>query len=106
MFERIRDDIVKTGANVFRIALYRAGEWREETLRPVCPCLNCYSVSKNFTATAVGIAQDMGLLSLDDPIVRFFPDELPEGRTTTCPRDHPAPADADDGLRGGIFVRK
>lgn len=77
MFEQIRDDILKTGANVFRIALYDAGQWHEETLRPVCSCLNCYSLSKNFTATAVGIAQDMGLLSVEDPILRFFQDELP-----------------------------
>lgn len=78
MFEQIRNDILKTGANVFRIALYRDGEWREETLRPVCPCLNCYSLSKNFTATAIGIASDMGLLTLDDYIIKFLPDELPE----------------------------
>jgi CubicO group peptidase (beta-lactamase class C family) len=76
-FEQIRDGILKTGANVFRIALYDAGEWREETLRPVCACLNCYSLSKNFTATAAGIAQDMGLLSLEDPAVKYFPDEVP-----------------------------
>lgn len=78
MFEGIRDDIVKTGANVFRIVLYENGCWRSETLRPSCPCLNCYSLSKNFTATAIGLAQDMGLLSIDDAIVRYFPDELPD----------------------------
>jgi CubicO group peptidase (beta-lactamase class C family) len=78
-FEKIRDGILGTGANVFRMALYDGGEWRDETLRPVCPCLNCYSLSKNFTATAIGIAQDMGLLSVEDPIVRFFGEELPEG---------------------------
>jgi CubicO group peptidase (beta-lactamase class C family) len=77
-FEKIRDDILKTGANVFRIALYNAGEWREETLRPVYSCLNCFSLSKNFTATAVGIAQDMGLLSVEDPILSFFSDDLLE----------------------------
>lgn len=78
MFEQLREDILKTGANVFRIALYENGQLRDETLRPVCPNLNCYSLSKNFTATAIGIASDMGLLSLDDPIVKFFTDELPE----------------------------
>lgn len=78
MFNQIRDDILRTGANVFRIALYDNGAWHDETLRPVCPNLNCYSVSKSFTATAVGIAQDMGLLSLDDPIVKYFPGEVPD----------------------------
>ncbi len=32
-----------------------------------------FSVSKTVTATAVGIAQDEGLLSIDDPILSFFP---------------------------------
>ncbi|MEU4601804.1 serine hydrolase [Kribbella sp. NPDC023972] len=38
-----------------------------------------FSVSKSFTSTAVGLAIDAGLLSLDDTVVSFFgPDELPE----------------------------
>src|SRR6201996_666641 len=32
-----------------------------------------FSVSKSFTATAVGIAQDEGRLSVDEPILSFFP---------------------------------
>ncbi|HEY3556312.1 MAG TPA: serine hydrolase [Kribbella sp.] len=38
-----------------------------------------FSVSKSFTSTAVGLAVDAGLLSLDDPVISFFTaDELPE----------------------------
>ena len=37
-----------------------------------------YSLSKSFTATAVGLAVDEGLLALDDRVVSFFPDDLPE----------------------------
>ena len=37
-----------------------------------------FSVSKSFTSTAVGLAIDAGLLSLDDPVISFFEaDELP-----------------------------
>ncbi|MBR0111372.1 MAG: serine hydrolase [Bacteroidales bacterium] len=37
-----------------------------------------WSASKTFTATAVGLAADEGLLSVDDPVIKFFgPDELP-----------------------------
>jgi CubicO group peptidase (beta-lactamase class C family) len=38
-----------------------------------------FSVSKSFTSTAVGLAIEAGLLSLDDPVVSFFDaDELPD----------------------------
>jgi CubicO group peptidase (beta-lactamase class C family) len=43
------------------------------------------SVSKSFNATAVGIAIDEGKLSLDDPVLKFFPAM--------------APADASDNLK-------
>ena len=36
------------------------------------------SVSKTFTSAAVGLAVSEGLLSLDDKVVSFFPDELPD----------------------------
>jgi len=37
-----------------------------------------YSLSKIFTSTAIGMAIDEGLLGIDDPILKFFPDEGPE----------------------------
>ena len=37
-----------------------------------------YSVSKTFTGIAVGMLADDGNLSLDDPVVKYFPDWLPE----------------------------
>jgi CubicO group peptidase (beta-lactamase class C family) len=36
-----------------------------------------YSLSKSFTSTAVGFAVAEGKLSLDDPVIKFFPDEAP-----------------------------
>jgi CubicO group peptidase (beta-lactamase class C family) len=36
-----------------------------------------YSLSKSFTSTAVGLAISEGKLSLDDPVLRFFPDQAP-----------------------------
>lgn len=36
-----------------------------------------YSLSKSFTATAVGIAVAEGKLGLDDPVLKFFPEDAP-----------------------------
>lgn len=36
-----------------------------------------WSVSKSFCATAVGMCVDEGLLSVNDTVINFFPDELP-----------------------------
>ena len=37
-----------------------------------------YSVTKTFVAIAIGCLADEGKLALDDPIIRHFPDKLPE----------------------------
>jgi CubicO group peptidase (beta-lactamase class C family) len=38
-----------------------------------------YSLSKSFTSTAVGLAVTEGKLSIDDEVMKFFPDEMPAG---------------------------
>ena len=41
----------------------------------------CWSVSKTFTATAIGFAVQDGLLSVEDKVISFFPEEwLPDPR--------------------------
>ncbi len=46
---------------------------------PYGPQLNhtMYSMSKSFTSTAVGLAINEGKLKLDDPVISFFPNDLP-----------------------------
>jgi CubicO group peptidase (beta-lactamase class C family) len=36
-----------------------------------------FSLSKSFTSTAVGLAVAEGLLSVDDPVLKFFPQDAP-----------------------------
>lgn len=36
-----------------------------------------YSLSKSFTSTAIGFAVQEGLLQIDDPVISFFPEQLP-----------------------------
>jgi len=37
-----------------------------------------YSLSKSFTSTAVGLAVSEGKLKVSEPVIAFFPDDLPE----------------------------
>jgi CubicO group peptidase (beta-lactamase class C family) len=37
-----------------------------------------YSLSKSFTSTAIGLAVEEGLISLDDQVISFFPEKVPE----------------------------
>ena len=37
-----------------------------------------YSLSKSFTSTAIGLAVSEGLISLNDPVISFFPGKAPE----------------------------
>ncbi len=37
-----------------------------------------FSVSKSYCSTAIGIAVGEGLLSVEDPVLSFFPDAAPE----------------------------
>ncbi len=46
-------------------------------LRAECAATRLYSLSKSFTSTAVGLAIAEGKLSLDDEVLKFFPDDAP-----------------------------
>ena len=44
--------------------------------RPELPHM-LFSLSKSFTSSAIGLAVQEGLLSIDDPVISFFEDDLP-----------------------------
>jgi len=50
--------------------------WREPYRKDSKQVL--FSLSKSFTSIAIGIAWDEGYLRLDDRVIAFFPDKLPE----------------------------
>ena len=60
--------------------LYRKGETASAVFPPFRPDegMHLYSLSKSFTSVCVGIAQDMGLLSVDERLIDIFPDKVPE----------------------------
>lgn len=61
--------VVKDGKVIFEKWLGSADELTPHVLN---------SVSKTFTCAAVGLAIDEGLINLEDKVISFFPDKLPE----------------------------
>ncbi|MBO4355222.1 MAG: serine hydrolase [Clostridia bacterium] len=69
LLKKLRDE----GINIFRLVLMQKdGSYEIAEAFPTAPCHNCYSVSKAVTATAIGILQDKGKLSVKDSMDNFF----------------------------------
>lgn len=74
-------DVEKQGLEFHSFMLLRHGQVvAEGWWKPYAPdkVHLLYSLSKSFTATAIGFAVEEGLLSEDDLVTSFFPDDLPE----------------------------
>lgn len=56
---------------------YVAAEGWWEPYAPQLPHM-LFSLSKSFTSTAIGMAVQEGRISVEDSVISFFPDELPE----------------------------
>ena len=79
-FEKYLAAVEKSGQDLHSIMIVKDGniikeQWMGEGEKNTPHVL--HSVSKTFTATAVGFAIEEGLLSLDDKVISFFPDKLP-----------------------------
>ena len=74
------DDVTKSIHHLHSVMLLRHGQVvAEGWWSPYAPDIShmLYSLSKSFTSSAVGLAVEEGLLSVDDPVLSFFPDEAP-----------------------------
>lgn len=72
-------EIGRLGFHIYRIAEWQDGRLSSRDLRPASACLNSYSVAKAFTATAVGLLYDRGMISPEERIADIFRGELPSG---------------------------
>lgn len=72
--ERERKDEVHSFMLVRHGKVAAQGWW--DPYKPESPHM-LYSLSKSFTSTAIGIAQSEGLLSINDSVLKFFPEEAP-----------------------------
>ena len=77
--EDITEFVKKQPFNVIRISEVQGdGEIETAEFTPANPCQNCYSISKLFTVTAIGILWDRGLLRLDETLGDIFEGRFPE----------------------------
>ena len=67
------------GVRLRAFRMYRKGETASASFAPhkESDRMHLYSLSKSFTSVCVGIAQDMGLLHVDEKMIDIFPDCVP-----------------------------
>ena len=68
----------KNGLPVYRISVYDANGLQTETVNASNPCQNCYSVTKLYCVTAIGMLFDEGKIKTSDTIGSIFAEELAE----------------------------
>ena len=71
------EDAAKRGVQIHEFVLMRHGKVISEGAFAPYPkhaAHELFSLSKSFVSLAAGIAQGEGLLSIDDPLVKFFPE--------------------------------
>lgn len=76
-FGRIEDLGLAVGGLMLLQNGKATAEYSQEPHRKECEKV-LFSLSKSFTSIAVGIAWDQGYLHLDDKVVSYFPDKLPD----------------------------
>lgn len=62
---------------LYTIVGWQDGQWEKAQVQPANDCNDLFSVTKNFTATAVGMLADRGALSLEDSVYQLFYSEYP-----------------------------
>lgn len=81
VISRFLDEIIKSGQEFHSLMILRHGSViAEGWWHPYYPehRMQLYSLSKSFTSTAIGMAVAEKLLSVDDQVISFFKDDLPE----------------------------
>lgn len=71
--EAMRSAAIENNLHLYGITEIRNGKSETALITPGSNCHNIYSVTKAFTTTAIGMLEDRGLLSTEDPVSRFFP---------------------------------
>ncbi len=75
--DAVKKVIADNGLNIYTVCEYRDGICTTLDLTEAANCRNCYSVAKAFVVTAIGMLEDRGLLTTDDPVFPVFADRFP-----------------------------
>ena len=79
--EKFLQELRRRGLNMHSVLMLRGENiFFERYWAPFTPETphRMYSVTKSFVSVAIGCLLDEGKIALDDPIVKYFPDKLPE----------------------------
>ena len=79
--QRFLSELQRRGINMHSVLMLRGNDiFYEKYWAPFHKDMphRMYSVTKSFVAVAVGFLMEEGKLSLDDPIISYFPDKLPK----------------------------
>ncbi|MBR3927579.1 MAG: serine hydrolase [Clostridia bacterium] len=79
--ERFLKELKRRGLNMHSVLMLRGNDiFFEKYWAPFHKDMphRMYSVTKSFVSIAIGCLSDEGKIDLDDPIISYFPDKLPE----------------------------
>lgn len=79
LFEKIVSNLNEMGLNLYEVALYTPDGVQTHRFQPCNRSNDCYSVAKAFVMTAIGFLWEDGLLSMTDPIEKYFFKEFRKG---------------------------
>ena len=68
MLQQFIETAKKYNVPAYAVTVIRDGVSETARINPASDCNDIYSISKNFTATAIGMLCDRGMLSVDDTI--------------------------------------
>lgn len=77
MIRKLNQMAINKQMNIYSIAVMDESGIQVRRLRPADACTNCYSITKFYTMTAIGMLWDQGKLRMEDKVFDLFREEFP-----------------------------
>lgn len=75
LFTEIYEYVRETCPDVIRLSFMHDGQVKTTEFKKMSRCLDAYSIAKTFTAAAIGVLWDLGLISLDTKLLPLIAGE-------------------------------